>query len=458
MLWTYGKTGNKKLLDLCESAYNDGKFGDLTPEVAASDERLSMHGVTCMEELKLPMLLYAYTGKQRYLDLALNAERKLTRDHMLPDGVPASAEALVGNENVINSHETCDISDYSWTLEQFLLTTGDARWADKIEKAVFNAGAGAVTKDFRALQYFSSVNQVIATGRSNHNDFFHGSTWMAFRPTHQTECCSGNVHRFMPNYVTYMWLRGNDGAIAAALYGPSVGEFELPDGRTCRIEQRTAYPFDGEIEFVFSMKGKAEIPFQLRIPGWCDDASIRINGKSWKGECPKGSFVTIRRKFRDGDRIRLHLGMEPVVTPLPGQGVYIQRGPLVFSYAVPQRKTEDTTVYANMNGKVPANPEFKCWSIEPAGAWNYALCAGAKPEVILPEGIDAGSYPFDAEQAPVKIRVPVKRIDWTLEEERYTPRLPEGGKARAISDKTEYLDLIPYGCTELRLTVFPVAD
>ena len=58
----------------------------------------------------------------------------------------------------------------------------------------------------------------------------------------------------------------------------------------------------------------------------------------------------------------------------------------------------------------------------------------------------------------MKIRVPVKRIDWTLEEERYTPRLPEGGKARAISDKTEYLDLIPYGCTELRLTVFPVAE
>lgn len=97
MLWTYGKTGNAKLLDICERAYNGGKFGDLTPAVAAGDERFVMHGVTCMEELKLPMLLYAYTGKRYYLDLALNAERKLTRDHMLPDGVPASAEALVGN-------------------------------------------------------------------------------------------------------------------------------------------------------------------------------------------------------------------------------------------------------------------------------------------------------------------------------------------------------------------------
>lgn len=323
MLWTYGKTGNAKLLDICERAYNGGKFGDLTPAVAAGDERFVMHGVTCMEELKLPMLLYAYTGKRYYLDLALNAERKLTRDHMLPDGVPASAEALVGNGNVINSHETCDISDYTWTLEQFLLTTGEVRWADKIEKAVFNAGLGAVTKDFRSLQYFSSVNQVIATGRSNHNEFFHGSTWMAFRPTHETECCAGNVHRFMPNYVAHMWLRGKDGSIAAALYGPSAATFDLPNGRQCHIAQRTSYPFDGEIEFSFGLKERTDIPFLLRIPAWCRDAKIYVNGKLWRDACPAGTFVTLRRKFRNGDRIRLCLGMQPVMNTVPGQGIYV---------------------------------------------------------------------------------------------------------------------------------------
>ena len=292
-----------------------------------------------MEELKLPMLLYAYTGKRYYLDLALNAERKLTRDHMLPDGVPASAEALVGNGNVINSHETCDISDYTWTLEQFLLTTGEVRWADKIEKAVFNAGLGAVTKDFRSLQYFSSVNQVIATGRSNHNEFFHGSTWMAFRPTHETECCAGNVHRFMPNYVAHMWLRGKDGSIAAALYGPSAATFDLPNGRQCHIAQRTSYPFDGEIEFSFGLKERTDIPFLLRIPAWCRDAKIYVNGKLWRDACPAGTFVTLRRKFRNGDRIRLCLSMQPVMNTVPGQGIYVQRGPLLFSYPVPQRKT-----------------------------------------------------------------------------------------------------------------------
>ena len=232
------------------------------------------------------------------------------------------------------------------------------------------------------------------------------STWMACRPTHETECCSGNVHRLMPNSVTCMWLRSREGAIAAALYGPSAGEFDFPTAASGCIEQRTSYPFDGEIEFVFSMKGKAEIPFQLRIPGWCDGASIRINGKPWKGECPRGSFVTIRRKFRDDGRIRLHLGMEP------------------------------------------------------AGAWNYALCpeTGWNPKVVRTQTAAQVGYPFDRESVPVKVRVPVKRIDWMLEEGRYTPRLPEGGKARAISDDIEYLELIPYGCTELRLTVFPVVE
>ena len=55
------------------------------------------------------------------------------------------------------------------------------------------------------------------------------------------------------------------------------------------------------------------------------------------------------------------------------QSVYVQRGPLLYSYAIPQNKTEDTKVYANMHGRVPGDPSFKCWSFEPADNWNYAI-------------------------------------------------------------------------------------
>jgi DUF1680 family protein len=73
--------------------------------------------------------------------------KKLDRDHMLPDGVPSSSEFLAG-KNPLNSHETCDITDYTWAMGYLLMATGDAQWADHIEKAVFNAGPGAVSKRF----------------------------------------------------------------------------------------------------------------------------------------------------------------------------------------------------------------------------------------------------------------------------------------------------------------------
>ena len=200
MLWTYGKTGNQQLLTMAEQAYNQGGF-ELDATLAASNNVITMHGVTYAEMLKIPLLLYAYTGNQRYLDLALNAERKLERDHLLPDGLYTSAEYTEGRD-IDSAHETCDITDYTWSLGYFLQVTGEAEWADRLERAIFNAGLGAITKDFKALQYFSSVNQLICTGTSDNNAFKRGSTWMAYRPIHETECCVGNVNRFMPNFAS----------------------------------------------------------------------------------------------------------------------------------------------------------------------------------------------------------------------------------------------------------------
>lgn len=83
------------------------------------------------------------------------------------------------------------------------------------------------------------------------------------------------------------------------------------------------------------------------------------------------------------------------------------------------------------------------------------LRSGHTPEGRSDKIRATGSYPFDPKHTPVKISVPVKQIDWELEKGRYTPRLPTKGIACAVSDCIEYLELIPYGCTELRLTVFP---
>ena len=458
ILWTYGKTGNEQLLKLAEEAWAIQDRFAVDETAITSNEPFYMHGVTFCEMLKLPLLLYTYTGKERYRELAMTAIRKIERESMLPDGVPTSAEFLTGNDIHV-SHETCDVVDFTWTLTHYLAVTGEAEWADKIETAIYNAGLGAVTKDFRSLQYFSSVNQFIATGTSNHNTYKHGSTWMAYRPTHETECCSGNVNRMLPNFVSRMWMTDSDGGAVAAIYGPSTASFNTEAG-SVTITCNTDYPFDETLTFTVSSAEGAVIPLSLRIPAWCKDATVSINGTAVNMALQPGTFAKLPNPVGNGDVITLTLPMTVEKKTLEGQGVYFQRGPLLFAYAIPQQMTEDTEVYANMHGKKPENADFKCWSITPTADFNYAYADDAQPIQVIRHttGNTDGAIPFDDDYTPITLRIPVKQIEWSLEDNRYTPHLPEQGRLTLLSDERKYIELVPYGSTELRLTVFPDAD
>lgn len=460
MLWTCGRNGDRRLLALAEEAWNlrrpvpPTKRDELSPENCMSDAPIHTHGVTWCEELKVPVLLYAYTGKRKYLDQAVNVEKKLVRDHMLPDGCPSSTEWTRGN-SVHWGHETCDIADYSWSLGYFLEATGDASYADKIERCVFNAGFGCVDENFRSLQYFSNPNQFVCTSNSDHNPQNYGTTWMQYRPTHETECCAGNVHRILPNYISRMWLKDRNGEPVAALYGPSEADFGW-----AKIKEETSYPFDGKITFRFAVKEPGEHSFTYRVPGWCKRADA-------------GTFVTVRREFRDGETIMLDFPMDVVFETVPprfavdyddlkhglkrpakrfanaSQGTVVARGPLVFAYPIPAERTEDSEEHGNMNGKRSGNPDFKCWNLRPAGPFNYAL---ASHEAEVAGAAEAGNGFFN-NPAGVRIRVSVKRVEWELDENRFTPDLPE--RPALIGDGVETIELVPYGATMLRLGVFP---
>ena len=446
ILWTYALTGNQALLDLAVNAWERGE-SNMTQETALDDSEFHMHGVTMNELLKVPLLLYAYTGEEKYLQAALHAEEKMEAPNMLIDGINSSSEALAGNDPLA-SHETCDISDYTWTMGYYLMVTGDGQWADRIEKGIFNGGFGAITKDFKTMQYFSCPNQFIATGNSNHNAFKYGLTWMQYRPIHETECCIGNLHRYFPNYVARMWMKDRKGQPVAALYGPSSVEYDLGKGITVKIEEKTAYPFEEQVcfEFSFFKNGKpyakaVDMDFTYRIPGWV------------KGQ--ETGFKTVSKQWKTGDTFTVDLPMEIEIVDNPVTGSSVQRGPVVYSYAIPANVEEDPAIYENLAGKVSANPDFKSWSMTPAGKWNYALVKDGLKDLKV-EKTGAQGFPFDLETVPLKIRVPVTGVKgWTLKENRFTPALPETFKTEG---KVEYIDLVPYGSTTLRVTIFPTAE
>lgn len=443
MLWTAEKTGNQALVAKADSAFRlrTELLGDIklsrddrvTPEFLTGPEPYKMHGVTMSEMLKLPILLYAATGNPWYKDLAVSSLDRLYAEDGLPDGLFTSAEWLQGR-GIMHSHETCNAVDMSWTLGCFLEILKDARYADMLEKIVFNAGAGSVTQDFKALQYYSSVNQFLATGTSNHNKDNYCSTWMAYRPTHQTECCAGNIHRLYPNYAARMWLRG-EGEAVAALYGPSSFRYS----NTLSFEEATQYPYGDTVAITARGDGKARL--QLRIPSWCAQASLTVNGKDAGQPLVPGTFVSVNRRWKDGDQVLLYLPMPVNRVEAYGGGIYFQRGPLVYSYAIPATFTKDTKRYANMNGKYPEDDvAFPCWDIRPSGPWNYAVAAHAE---AVPDGHG--------------LRIPVRPIEWNLDKgpggEELTPDLPEN--PAPVGPET-FIELVPYGETMLRLTVFPV--
>ena len=402
ILWTYALTKNPKLLELAEAVWA------LVPsnmDQYLSDRPMSGHGVTVCETLKLPMLLYAFTGKEIYKEAALKGDQKMEDKNMLIDGIVSSSEGLAGVD-ALATHETCVISDYTWTIGYFLMVTGDATFADRLEKAIFNAGFGAVTKDFKAMQYFSCPNQVLCTGSSNHNDYKKAKTWMAYRSAHEVECCIGNLHRYFPNYASRMWMKDKNGQPVAALYGPSSVVYDLGDGVTVKIQEITNYPFEEDIQFKFTFykdgketKEPQQMDFTYRIPGWCKASD-------------KQGFQTVSKTWKSGEKFKVTFPMEIEFVKNAVQGESVVFGPLTFTYAIPANWEVDTKVYDYLAGKESSNPDFVNWSITPKAKWNYAIRNAdlGKAKLIRTH---AKGFPFDLDNVPLKIKIPVTGVkDW----------------------------------------------
>lgn len=462
--WVYEHSGKKEFLELAEKIWNDFEkrnfFKPHSVSGLLSNLQPFEHGVTFFETLKLPAILYGCNNNKKYLEASINGLEKVDRYHMLPDGIPSSEEYLNGIF-VKSAHETCVISDYIWATGYVLLSSGMAKWADRIEKAIFNAFFGAVMPDFKAHQYLSSPNQIVSTSSTDYDEYR-----LQYRASHPTLCCTGNVNRILPNYIIRMWLYSDDG-IVAAMYGPSEVSFQR-DGIFVKIIEETDYPFDDKVIFKIVCNRTVRFSLYLRIPGWCSEAKISFNGRVYASSCARESFVKIEEEFNNNDEIVIKLPMKLDLFYWPSSsikggikvGASFSYGPLTLSYPVPFKKVVDTT--PERFTITTSNEDYPAWNLLPNGEWRYGVENTEKILKyckVLKDSLN-GKFPFDEMVDTIKVKIPVRVIkDWDLicgvkdgSSFISTPPLPEKINKNGKRD----IFLVPYGKSKLRLTVFPV--
>ncbi|MEI7850929.1 MAG: beta-L-arabinofuranosidase domain-containing protein [Kiritimatiellales bacterium] len=469
MVWLHEKTGKQLYLDMIENMLSPKlepkelvKFQkkDITADFLVPQRHVG-HGVTYMECLKVPALRYQATGDATYLEQSKKGFEKLDKYHMLPDGVPSSEEGL-SEQTSQNTHETCDVADYLWSCHYMLQITGESSYADRMERALFNAALGSITKEFDAHQYSSCPNQVYCNENSS-QVITYDSSRMAYRQLHRPPCCSGNVNRMIPIYVGSQWLKGANGALVKALYGPGSVVHQVGDSKIT-LKEESVYPYSDSILFAVT-EGAAEFPLQLRIPAWAENATVKLNGTN-KAGVKSGTFFELNEKFKKGDRIEVSLNAKAHCKKWSDDTLIVEYGSLLFALPIETLKEKVTLT--------SRGDTYMGYNMSPLSAWNYVLRMDGTDQSLL-RVVRTGEIdpvnPWAQQPQALSIQVPATVLkEWTETYQKVTgkegvayapmtPPLPPLGIFIRLPGKTEKISLVPYGSTELRMSMFPfVAD
>jgi len=218
---------------------------------------------------------------------------------------------------------------FSWRL---LLAQGAARYADLIERTLYNVVATSPAEDGRAFYYANTLHQR-EEGAAPDPEQAVGRAESSLRaPWFHVSCCPGNVARTLASLAAYVATTDDDG-LQVHQYAPGTIRTRLPDGRAVELDVETDYPRHGRVVLRSVADQESAWTLSMRVPSWAQGASLVVDGE--RRTVAPGT-VEVSRTFRPGDEVVLELPVEPRFTwPDPRidavRGcVAVERGPEVL--------------------------------------------------------------------------------------------------------------------------------
>jgi uncharacterized protein len=271
---------------------------------------------------------YIETGDEAYLKTLNVLWNDLVTSQMyVTGGVGARSQGEAFGDsyelpNFTAYGESCAaIGNMMWNW-RMLTATGDAKYADVIERALYNGINSGMSLDGTLYCYRNPLAFDPSGGDQIRN------------PWYDTTCCPPNLERTFASLPGYFYSTSKDG-LYTHLYDNSELDWHLEDGTGLKVVQKTNFPWDGAVELTVSPAKPAEFTLYLRIPGWSGATQVKVNGDPITGATP-GHYLSVRRRWASGDTVQLKFNMTPRVIEANTRvvddygRVAVQRGPLIY--------------------------------------------------------------------------------------------------------------------------------
>jgi DUF1680 family protein len=366
----YRMTGDKRQLDLAgyllagdSRIHAQGPWDDVyhfsgTP--FTSRKHLEGHAVRAMYACCGATDYFLETGDSGYwktLDVLWN---DLVKSQMYVTGgvgARSDGEAFGDPYELPNARaygESCAaIGNMMWNW-RMLAATGEAKYADVMERALYNGINSGMSLDGTLYCYRNPLAFDPSGGDKIRNEWY------------DTTCCPPNLERTFASLPGYFYSTSSEG-LYLHFFDNSELDWHLENGIGLKVRQKTNYPWEGAAEITVTPAEPAEFTFYVRIPGWTEGAKVAVNGKPVVGATP-GQYLPIQRRW-SGDVIRVEFNMQPQLLEANSQvienngRVAVQRGPLVYCLEQIDQPEgvalKDVSVQLGTNSNAPFHEEFQ---------------------------------------------------------------------------------------------------